>query len=482
MKRLALVGRKTGGRQRKIGRVSAWIVAKADGATTEQTFIPTPRCPLPPRPVMRPLAPIVLALAATLVSEARGANDYENAPIHYSTTTPNDAAQELMRRMEAGSVKIDRRDAWSVLRDLCRQFDIPEASQVLVFSKTSKQNHLIDPQTPRLIWFGDNAYLGYCLGGSIEVATIDPLLGPVFYLLEPNVRPDQPLVFERDQSCLSCHGGPFSPDVPGVLVRSVFPGREGHPIMSRGSTVVDTTTPFEDRWGGWYVTGSHGAGRHRGNTTLDERDDNDAIDPEPGANRTDLSAFFDTQPYPAPTSDIVALMVLEHQTSTQNVLTKAHHAALRAMHRQQSLQRELGEPVLAEPTGTALRIIDNAALQVLDALLFKDEATLPDGGIDGDPAFQEQFARHAPRSADGRSLKDFQLLTRLFKHRCSYMIHSLTFQHLQPHLKKTVLTRLAAVLKGEDPDDRYAYLSESERGHIQRILADTLPAFELAAQ
>ena len=431
---------------------------------------------------MRPFASIVLAVATTLASSGRAANDYENAPIHYSTTTPKDAAQDLMRRMQAGRVQIDRTDAWTVLRDLRRHFDIPEASQVLVFSKTSKQNHLIDPQTPRLIWFGDNAYLGYCLGGSIEVATIDPLLGPVFYLLEPDTRPDQPLVFERDQSCLSCHGGPFSPDVPGVLVRSVFPGREGHPIMNRGSTVVGTDTPFEDRWGGWYVTGSHGTGRHRGNATLDERDDNAVIDAEAGANLADLSGLFDARPYPTATSDIVALMVLEHQTSTQNVLTKAHHAALRAMHRQQSLQRELGEPVLAEPTGTALRIIDNAALTVLDALLFKDEAALPEGGIDGDPAFQEQFARNAPRSADGRSLKDFQLLTRLFKHRCSFMIHSLTFKHLQPHLKERVLTRLAAVLKGEDSDDRYAYLGESERGHIQRILADTLPGFLLATR
>ena len=46
------------------------------------------------------------------------------------------------------------------------------------------------------------------------------------------------------RNCLSCHGGPFTPEVPGVLVRSVFPGPEGHPIMSQGSTVVNTTTPL----------------------------------------------------------------------------------------------------------------------------------------------------------------------------------------------------------------------------------------------
>lgn len=425
-----------------------------------------------------PLQPALAVFCAVAWPAALpAANEYENAPIHYSSTTPQDAAQRLAAQLRAGRARIDRTDDWTVLRDLRRYFAIPDSSQVLVFSKTSKQNHLISPETPRLIWFGDNAYIGYCLGGSIEVATIDPLLGPVFYLIEPGTPRGQPLVFERDQSCLSCHGGPFSPDVPGVLVRSVFPGREGHPIMSRGSTVVGTTTPFEDRWGGWYVTGSHGSGRHRGNTTLDERDDQAELDPEPGANLTDLSGLFDTRPYPSPTSDIVALMVLEHQTFTQNALTRAHHAALRAMHRQQSLQRELGEPVLEEPTGTALRIIDNAAAQVLDALLFKDEAALPEGGIDGDPAFQHDFAQNAPRSEDGRSLKDFQLLNRLFKHRCSYMIYSITFQSLQPHLKRTVLERLDAVLAGRDESGRYAYLGDEERARIQRILADTLPGF-----
>ncbi len=418
--------------------------------------------------------------AACLLSAgfAHAEDEYESAPIHYSATRPKDAAQALMRQWAQGKTPIDRTDAWTILRDLRKHFAIPDASQVLVFSKTSSQNSLINPQTPRVIWFGDNTYLGYALGGAIEVAAIDPLLGPVFYLLEPGTPPDQPLTFERDQTCLSCHGGPFSPGIPSVLVRSVFPGREGHPVMSRGSTVVGTTTPFADRWGGWYITGSHGEGRHRGNVTVDERDDSTELDSEAGANLEDLSALFDTKPYPAPTSDLVALMVLEHQTFTQNALTKAHHAALRALHRQQSLQRELGEPVLAEPTGTARRIIDNAAQQVLDALLFKDEAALPEGGIDGDPAFQEQFTQNAPRNADDRSLKDFQLLNRMFKHRCSYMIYSITFQNLQPHLKQTVLAKLAAVLAGhaEDPE-RYAYLGESERRHIQGILTDTLPDF-----
>lgn len=407
---------------------------------------------------------------------AHAEDEYENAPIRYSATTPNDAAQRLEKLMAAGKVTIDRKDAWSILKGLMRQFHIPPESQVLVFSKTSKQNDRISPQTPRVIYFGDNAYLGYTLGGSIEVTTIDPRLGPIFYVVDPDTEPEKALTFQRDQSCLSCHGGPFSPEVPGVLVRSVFPSAQGHPIMSQGSTVVDTTTSFSDRWGGWYVTGRHGDARHRGNVVATENGDQTVeMDFEAGANVSDLSKFFDTTPYPRRTSDIVALMVLEHQTSVQNVLTKANHAALRAMHMQMSLQKELGEPVMHEPTGTARRIIDHAAEDVVEALLFKDEAELPDGGVEGDLGFQTVFAKSAPQSSDGRSLKDFQLLNRLFKLRCSFMIYSVTFEHLTAPLKQGVLARLWQVLEGKDTTGVFDYLGEVERGHIRRVLVETLP-------
>lgn len=422
-----------------------------------------------PRPAL-----LCLALAAPLC--LRGEDPYEQAPIFYSQTQPRDPAQRLEKLMRAGKARVDRTDAWSVMRDLMRHLRIPEESQVMVFSKTSKQNDRIHPQTPRVVYFGDEAYIGYCLGGSIEVAAVDPRLGPVFYLLDPYVEEKQPLRFERDASCLSCHGGVFSPGVPGVLVRSVFPGPQGHPIMSQGSTVVDSTTPFESRWGGWYVTGRHGDSLHRGNVTARELPDGTCDIPvEKGANVTALGTFFDTSPYPRPGSDIVALMVLEHQTGVQNALTKANHGALRAMHMQTSLQRELGEPVLHEPAGTALRIIEHCAQDVLDALLFKDEAPLPEGGIEGDGAFQTAFLKNARRSEDGRSLRDFQLHTRLFKYRCSYMIHSQTFQHLSPPLKQRVLGQLAAILDGADPSSRYDYLGASERRHIRAMLGDLLP-------
>jgi len=418
--------------------------------------------------------PLLVLLILFQLGVIHAEDEFEQAPIFYSVTRPKDAAYALETLMKAGKVKIDRASAWTILKGVLDQFNIPMESQVMVFSKTSKQNDRISPQTPRVIYYGDDAYVGYSVGGALEVSTIDPLLGPIFYLLDPEVPENKPLHFERDQSCLSCHGGPFSPGVPGVLVRSVFPSSEGHPIMSQGSTVVDTTTPFENRWGGWYVTGKHGNLLHRGNVTATEKPDNTCDMPiEKGANITQLTNFFDTSPYPRKTSDIVALMILEHQTFVQNVMTKANHTALRAMHMQTSLRKELGEPEEKKPISTARRIIDHSADDIVEALFFKDEAALPEGGIEGDESFLTAFLSRGTRSSDGRSLKDLQLNTRLFKYRCSYMVHSITFKHLTPTLKETVVAKMKQILAGADTSGQFDYLNENERKHIIRILMDT---------
>jgi hypothetical protein len=418
-----------------------------------------------------PLAFVWLVFASVVL---RAENEYEEEPIAYSQTAPRDAAAALQRQLDAGRVTLDRRDAWSLLAGLLKQFKIPPESQVMVFSKTSKQNDHIGPQSPRVVYFGMDAYVGYAQGGSIEVSCIDPKLGPIFYLLDPQVEASQPLRFERDSSCLSCHGGVFTPQVPGVLVRSVVPGPLGHPLMSQGSVVVDSSTEFSKRWGGWYVTGRHGQALHRGNVTAVEKSDQVCELPvEKGANVQDLSPFFDLSAYPRGKSDIVALMVLEHQTGVQNVLTRANHGALRAMHRQHALRRELGEPPSPLPVGSAQRIIEHAARQVLEALLFKDEAPLPEGGIEGEEDFQTAFVQAGRRSGDGRSLRDLQLRSRLFKYRCSYMVHSLTFEHLQPHLKARVCSGLEEILQEGPLAAEFAWLGKAEKAHILRILRDT---------
>src|SRR5207247_698245 len=79
-------------------------------------------------------------------------------------------------------------------------------------------------------------------------------------------------------------------------------------------------SPMEERWGGWYVTGTSGDQRHLGNKVMD---DEGRFDREAGCNTTDLKGRVDTAPYLSPHSDIVALMVLAHQTYVQNQMIQA---------------------------------------------------------------------------------------------------------------------------------------------------------------
>ena len=109
---------------------------------------------------------------------------------------------------------------------------VPEASQVLVFSKTSKQNGLINPGNPRALFHSLNCYCGYVPGGLMEVIIQEKNLGPVYYLVDLG-HAGKAVGIERDTSdCLSCHGTGRTENVPGMLVRSVFPDQDGHALLS----------------------------------------------------------------------------------------------------------------------------------------------------------------------------------------------------------------------------------------------------------
>jgi len=163
----------------------------------------------------------------------------------------------------------------------------------LVFSRTSLQRHRISPDNPRAIYFSDDMYVGWVPGGLIEITSVDPQLGPIFYVVRPRVlRASSATAFKRDSDCLRCHGGHFVRGIPGGMVRSVFPDNTGEPIFRLGSTLVDYRTSFAERWGGWYVTGRHGRSLHRGNIFAAEEGDTVQFPIQEGANATDLSSFF----------------------------------------------------------------------------------------------------------------------------------------------------------------------------------------------
>jgi len=414
---------------------------------------------------------VALALATENQGAAQSEPDYDKPPLNYSTSQPNDAVSALQARVTA--------PPWTgggeaVLRRLLKELRVPIESQVLVFSKTSFQRQAIAPNRPRAIYFSDTCYVGWVPGGLVEVAAIDPQLGPIFYSFDPNA--DQPR-FVRDSQCMNCHGGQFVRGIPGVFVRSVFTAQNGEPLLHYGTEVVDFRTPLTNRWGGWYVTGTQGTTVHRGNTLVHEEGDRLVADLKIGPQATNLSGPFPARSYLRPDSDIVALLVLEHQTAMQNTLTRATLDCRRMLAYQKNLQRDLKEPVTETLAYDSVKHVFDAAVEhVVDDLLFRNEARLP-SDLEGSAAFPKAFGADAPRADDGSSLKDLQVAGHLFKNRCSYLIYSECFLTLPAELKRRIQARLADALNSATPDPRYDYIHAAEKARISKILKQTHPNF-----
>jgi hypothetical protein len=418
---------------------------------------------------------LLLALAGAAPGRAQGVPEYDKPPVNYSAAVPADGIAALQRRLAAGEFSFPAgASETEVLAALLAELQVPVASQVVVFSKTSLQRGRIRPQQPRVIYFSDTAYVGWVPGGLIELTTVDPQLGPVFYAFDlPALRQGPPRI-TRDPECLSCHGGTFVRDVPGVFVRSVFAAQTGEPLLRYGTLVVDEQTPFTDRWGGWYVTGYRGGPPHRGNAFAAESADQLVF--APTAERPEeLSAYFDTRTYLAPTSDVVALLVFEHQTAMQNTLTRAAFAARKMIAYQRGLQQHFKETPTDEPVYDSVKSVFHGSVQdVLDRLLFRKEAALPEGVV-GSEAFRAAFAAGARRAPDGKSLRDFDLHGRMFAYRCSYLIYSEMVAALPEPLKSRLFDRLRAVLESKEQPDRYAHIPVAERQSILAILRATHP-------
>jgi hypothetical protein len=416
---------------------------------------------------------VVPLLATVSVLRGQGQPDYEQPPVSYSASAPRDAMSKLQERLASGELAFGA-DEKVVLEKLLGELRVPVDSQVLVFSKTSLQRGRIQPERPRALYFSDSAYVGWVPGGLIEVTTIDSQLGPIFYSFRVPKSDDKLPRIERDADCLRCHGGTFVRDIPGVFVRSVFPDATGEPLLRHGTLVVDDETPFEQRWGGWYVTGYEGPLAHRGNVRGSESGDQLVFDLA-NARPAELSEYFDVAPYLRPRSDVVALLVLEHQLTMQNSLTRAGLMCRKMIAYQHGLQKAFKEPLSDEPAYDSVKSVFASAVQdIVDRLLFRKAAPLPEGVV-GHPSFREAFLRGVPRTATGESLKDFQLKDRIFANRCSYLIYSEAFRDLPEVLKERVLERLEDVLLGRDTSGRYGYLPAEERERIHRILIETHP-------
>jgi hypothetical protein len=400
-------------------------------------------------------------------------DDFEREPINYSKATPDNAASRLDARLQSGEVHLKYDENMSYLPSLLAALEVPESSQMLVFSKTSLQRQRIAPRTPRAIYFSDDVYIGYCQRGDvIEVSAVDPQLGAIFYTLDQK-QSDKPRLVRQGDSCLICHASNNTQGVPGYVVRSVFSDRAGYPILSAGTHRIDHTSPLADRWGGWYVTGTHGKQKHMGNLTHVERELRDEPESAAGLNLTDLGDRFDHTHYPSADSDIVALMVLEHQAQAHNLITKANFIGRQAIYSEKQLNDELGESPDHQWDSTKSRI-RSAGDPLVEYLLMSGETSLT-GKLQGTSSFAAEFAAKGPRDSKGRSLRELDLERRLFRYPCSFLIYSPSFNSLPPEMKDYVLRRMYDVLTGKDTGSAFAHLTPEDRQAILEILRETKP-------
>jgi len=415
----------------------------------------------------------VWAVSLAISQPARGQVDYERPPIDYLNAAVHDPVAQLQERLEQGAERLTWTDKSGYLASVLEALQVPASSQVLVFSKTSFQQAKISPRRPRALYFNDSVYVGWVQRGDvIEIASIDPQQGAIFYTLEQQQN-DRARFTRQTHNCLVCHASSHTAGVPGLFVRSIFPDRSGQPVLSAGTFRTDYTSPLRERWGGWYVTGTHGAQRHLGNAVLSTGNDPRDLDVESGANLVDLKDRCNTAPYLTPHSDIVALMVLEHQVAMHNRLTAANYSARITARDAQIMNEALGRSEETESDSTRRRY-DAAAENVLDALLFVGETPLT-APIAGTSSLATDFAQRGPTDSHGRSLRQLDLQTRLFRYPCSFLIYSDAFDALPPSVRDRVLRRLWAVLTGEDGSEKFRHLSPSDRENVRQILRDTKP-------
>jgi hypothetical protein len=241
--------------------------------------------------------------------------------------------------------------------------------------------------------------------------------------------------------------------VPGPTVLTTFPRKTDRDYADGHS--VDHRTDIAERWGGWYVTGRRAPPRHMGNLPLFTS----APIPETATARLSVDGAFDLTGYPTPYSDLIALMVFEHQTRTMNLITRA------------GWEFRVGAVRKGDPSVSATRV-RNAVNDLVDYMLFVDEAPLP-GRIEGSSGFAERFSAMGPRDAKGRSLRELQLDTRLMRYPLSYMIYSPAFDALPGDVRDAAYRRLREVLSGSDRDPKFAHLTPPVRHTIVEILKDT---------
>ena len=412
---------------------------------------------------------VSLLLCSTLTGFSQFYNDYELEPHGYFSKDAKDPVTLLMKRIQRGEVLIKEPNGKPLVERLLRELGLNKDTQVLVFSRTSLQRREVSYSNPRALYFNESVYLGWMPNGRIEIASFDPELGPIFYFQRELDDASSPLL-ARTRSCLGCHAGDATNFLPGSLGRSVYPDKSGRSLRSiddyrRSGHHI----PLHDRYGGWFVSGNHGAMRHMGNAIASREGGKITIDREQFANLEKLDRFFSTEAYPAPGSDIAALLVFDHQVTMHHRLVEAAYRARQSLFDSKLDPKETDVSKLSKGRSTDEFL--EGRDKVVDYLLFRDETPIPK--VSCDPAFRRAFSANRIADRRKRSLKDLRLDGRIFENRCSYMIYSPTFDQFPPMLKGAIYARIHEILTSPKPVEGFDYLGKEEKRRILEILDET---------
>jgi hypothetical protein len=441
---------------------------------------------------MTRLVPVLLALAACGISGTsqaqiavrnQGYMPYSDAPINYRSDDLADPVAKLEQQIEKGETSLSWDSDQGYLKSVLKLLKVPLESQTLVFSKTSFQYPKITPDHPRALYYNDDVYVGKVHDGkAIELVSFDARQGAIFYLLDER-KVDKPVFQRAELDCTQCHIAAATRGIPGVLVRSVYAGNTGTLVPGAPSFITDQDSPIAERWGGWYVNAKLATGSMANAIAAVPADAPAPLPSDPSAPKLAplTTHTYNASDYLVPDSDAVALLVLGHQTQMHNLITLTNYKTRIA---QYALQTQPANGTASDPAASASlpeatrRQFERPAEQLLRYLLFANEAPLTDlhaqAALQASP-FAREFATRGPRDSEGRSLRDFDLGTRIFRYPCSYLIYSDAFDALPQPAKDYVYHRLLQILSGADQSEDFAHLTASDRRAVLEILLETKP-------
>ena len=441
---------------------------------------------------------------AQIAVRNQGYVPYSDAPINYRTRELHDQVAELEKELEAGKAHLTYEKDHGYLNSVLKLLKVPVDSQTLVFSKTSFQYPRITADHPRALYYNDDVYVGKVHDGkAIELVSFDARQGAIFYLVDER-KVDKPVFQRAELDCTQCHIAAGTRGVPGVLLRSVFSTDTGTLVPGAPQYITDQNSPLSERWGGWYVDG----GKATQSTTMASAIVTDVKAGAPAAATVDAAATGNGGPsahklapladqtyrsadYLIPNSDAVALLVLSHQTQAHNLITLTNYKNRIALY---DLARKQASAAGDAPAGnvvpTALttgarpvdlpeatrRQFEKPAEQLLRYFLFVDEAPL--SGLDSqaliNSPFAKEFAARGLRDSKGRSLRDFDLRTHIFKYPLSYLIYTDAYDAIPEPARSYVNHRLFQILTGADQDEDFAArLKPEDRRAVLEILLET---------